>query len=142
MQAATIGYPGNGPWSTIYSPDIKFEPQWNRLYMAALAAYFKGKSMAHFIWWPWNADGGDTGGVPANDAFFWNQGTPGNPNDPVHRLLPHNGVPWVDVCCFHAHVMMTSNAIGLPTMLLALLPYINVDHHHGILERLLSWEPL
>lgn len=106
VQAASTGYPGNGPWSTVYPPrvpkpppfpDIQFEPQWDPLYMAVLAAYFKSKNLAHFIWWPWNSDGGDTGGIPANDAYSWNQGAPGNPKNPVHILLPNNGVPWTDV---------------------------------------------
>ena len=76
---------------------LNLNPEWDPLYMAVLAAYFNNKNLAHFIWWPWNADGGDTGGIPANDAFFWKQGTP------VRRVLPNNGVPWTDVrsICVH-----------------------------------------
>ena len=61
--------------------------------MAALAAYFKARGIGSFIWWAWNADAGDTGGIPANDSYFWRQGGP----DDVHRVLPNNGVPWTDV---------------------------------------------
>jgi hypothetical protein len=91
-QAASTGYPGSGPWSTVLpSAGIKFEPQWDPLYMAALSAYFNSRSIANFIWWPWNSDGGDTGGIPANDSYFWQQ------SSQVHRVLGNNGVPWTDV---------------------------------------------
>ena len=103
-QAANTGYPGSGPWSTVYkdpsgSNNITFEPQWDPLYMAALAAYFQARGIGNFIWWAWNSDGGDTGGIPANDSFFWQQGAAGS----VHRVLPNNGVPWTDVRCPPCH---------------------------------------
>ena len=63
--------------------------------MAALAAYFQARGIDSFVWWAWNSDGGDTGGIPANDSFFWRQG---GAND-VRRVLPNNGVPWTDVSC-------------------------------------------
>lgn len=100
LQAVNTVYPGTGPWSTVYKDpanknNITFEPQWDPLYMAALAAYFQSRGIGSFIWWAWNSDGGDTGGIPANDSFFWQQGGANN----VHRVLPNNGVPWTDVRC-------------------------------------------
>jgi hypothetical protein len=65
---------------------------------AGAARYFQDRNITNFIWWTWNANGGDTGGLTTPEQDMWKPNK--DPNNPDHIVLPRDppdGTPWTDV---------------------------------------------
>jgi hypothetical protein len=65
---------------------------------AGAARYFQDRNITNFIWWTWNANGGDTGGLTTPEQDMWQPNE--HPNRPDHIVLPRDpsdGTPWTDV---------------------------------------------
>ena len=95
--------PEYGPWAVVNPHDppdgqftLYFVPRYDPLYMRTLAAYFAQRGITSFLWWTWNANGGDTGGLTTTEPWQWAQ-TPGQPLQKVLPRVPPNGTPWLDV---------------------------------------------
>ena len=60
-----------------------------------LRRYFKEREITNFIWWTWNANGGDTGGLTTAEQEVWTRDAANG-----HIVLPRDppgGIPWTTV---------------------------------------------